>query len=139
MTKPTSISYKIDKSAGIVYKKHHGLVTIEDEISIIMRLFSDPEFELGMDIMCELSEAKPNWGLKELDQFRAFLGALVDKTAKSKWAIISPGGPISHNARLFIKLNDSLDGKVDMRLFKNCEDARAWFAEARAKVAITKA
>ncbi len=139
MTKLTSISYEIDKSAGIVYKKHHGSITLEDEIGIITRLFADPEFELGMDIMCELSEAEANWDLKKMDQFRAFLGDFVEKAARSKWAIVSPGGPTNHNVRLFIKLNDSLGGKIDMRLFKNCEDAHAWFAKSRAKVAITKA
>ena len=130
MTPLQGITYTIDKKTLIVLKEHHGTITLEDEVGAITRLFNDPDFEIGMNILCDLGDAEGNWDLKQMDRFRAFLGDFVEKASHSKWAIVAPGGPTNHNARLFVKLNDSLGGKAKMRVFTDRQSAIEWFATA---------
>ncbi|MDF1545593.1 MAG: hypothetical protein P1R58_10885, partial [bacterium] len=131
MDMPLNLRYEIDRQNHRVYKIHSGSVALEDELLVLTRLFTDPEFEIGMDIVCDISDGEIDWTLKDIDKFRSFLNANSGMSVKSKWAVVTSGGVTSHNARLFIKLNESLGSQLIMRVFESREKALEWFAETR--------
>lgn len=119
-------TYRIDSERSLVFKNHVGPITVDDEITLLNQIISDPDFRTGMSAICDFSKAEVDWELHDLDKFRAFVRRVRDSVGECKWAIISPGGATDLTAKLFITLHEAFEANIKVKLFTNEDDAIAW-------------
>lgn len=121
--------YCIDPDKNLVLTKYRGDMTISEQIQFLNTLFADPRFRSGMDSISDLTEARYDWQLSEIDQLRSYVQMNRSRIGDCKWALISRGGITTGNARVFQILNEVSGSSVDVRLFQNTADAWAWIGQ----------
>ena len=121
--------YSIDSERKLIFKKHVGKVTVDEEIALLEEVMADPAFRSGMSALCDFTEADGSWSLNELDRFRAFVDRIRRRWGQCKWAVVFTAGADTSTARIFVALNDAFGTEIEVKLFNSAEDGLAWMAE----------
>lgn len=121
--------YHIDPESNLIFKKHTGPLSVDDEIAIINDIITDPNYRKGLNALCDLSESSLIWTLEELDRFRAFVSRLKRVTGKHKWAILMSRGDDTTTVRMFTALHGAMEDTIEVRLFYDRPEALEWLRD----------
>ena len=118
--------YRIDADHDLISKRYAGSLSVDEEIAFINEIISDPHYQKGLNVCCDLSQATVVWSLEDLDRFRAFVGRLKRLTGKHKWAILVSRGEDTTTARMFAALHGAMEDTIEVRLFYERDEALDW-------------
>ena len=121
--------YRIDTDRNLITKRYAGSLSIDEEIEFINEIISDPHYQKGLNVCCDLSQAKVVWSLEDLDRFRAFVSRLKRLTGKHKWAILVSRGDDTTTARMFAALHGAMEDTIEVRLFYDRPEALEWLRD----------
>lgn len=121
-------TYTIDKERRLIRVKFSGLVTVDDTIEHVDAVLADPDFTAGMDSISDLTGASFDWGLPDLDKFRAYVKKIKHLAGECKWALLASGGVTHLTARIFMTLHEAFEDTIEVRLFDNESAAESWIA-----------
>ena len=85
----------------------------------------DPEFQLGMNVVADLTAADLDLGFEELDKL-TFAISLVPTMKYGRKAVVTQGSFQFEVARAFGKLADELDIYAEYRVFSSFSEVRSW-------------
>lgn len=118
--------YTIDTDRNVVFKKHVGEISVDDEIELLEQIMSDPAFRRGMNALCDFIDAGGSWSLNELDRFRAFVDRIRRRWGECKWAVVFSAGADTSTARIFVALNDAFGADIEVKIFDSLDEGMAW-------------
>ncbi len=119
-------SYYFDEAKRLIHIKKTGTSTVDEDMTMIKTIMADPKFRKGMSSISDLTDAVYEWGLQDVDRFRAFVYSIADQAGSCKWGLVSNGGITQSAAKMFIVLYDIHSDKIQIKLFSNKFDAIKW-------------
>lgn len=119
-------TYKIDRASRIVSVTVSGRVTAEEALQAFDAMVSDPEFIPGMDVLSDHRQMETVLPV-------GFVSALINRVrtagelmAGTRWAMVEVRAASYGMAMMASALAASMP--VEIRAFRDPEDARAWLA-----------
>lgn len=110
----------------MVHSFQSGTVTVDEVISKITTILSDPDYHRGMSAVCDYSDATLDWSLADLNRLRSYLSRMKSQIGSSQWAIVIPPGKDTSTARLFIALHNAFSSSPQIELFRDHDTAQHW-------------
>ncbi len=129
-----SITYDIDTTRKLVTLKYTGQITVAEKMALHNQILIDPRFEKGMNTLCDITDGKFNWDLKDIDALRHFVLDIQDRAGNSKWAVIYDESNKDFTARIFKVLHDAYDSVIEIQMFYSEADALKWLKEAASTI-----
>lgn len=120
------MTYDIDKQKGLVTFIADGETRVEDLMVELEKVMTDPDLEKGYDGFIDLSRMTPapSVSVEKMKALGAFIKSYEAAVGECRWAFWTPSF-IQHTFILMFK-HIVKSRTVDMRLFKDEAEARAW-------------
>jgi hypothetical protein len=117
----------IDTEAKLVHHRVEGVLTLEDSLEAIQRLFNNPEFQPEMDILLEISPGATS-GLNSMEAVKVLeaLRAMGERRGTGRSVAVAPYDADFGLMRVLTERLES--GTRPVRVFKSLEEAKAWLA-----------
>ena len=117
--------YRIEPSFGLLIDKFEGKMGWHNVLGGILSSNEDPKFQLGMNVVADLTAADLDLGSEELDNL-TFAISLVPTMKYGRIAVVTQGSVQFEIARAFGTLADELDIYAEYRVFSSFSEARSW-------------
>ncbi len=116
-----AVSYRIDKSLGLIFTTPQGMFTGQDMLTHIKRLTEDPDFDPSynqlVDLRAVIEFAMSAAELQVITGYRLF-------NEKSRRAIVADKDITFGMARMYEVFRE--DAPEEIKLFRDMAEARRW-------------
>ncbi|MBN2006016.1 MAG: hypothetical protein JXA21_21845 [Anaerolineae bacterium] len=120
-----AIQYHIDKAAKMVYVSFIGKVEDQTLVQNLAQIFADPDFEVGMDILCDYREVSQFEVSRLGMRGSAGLMTRIESAGVSwKMAVVAPQDVVYGMARMYQAFRAG--SPEDVMVFRGILEARHW-------------
>jgi hypothetical protein len=117
-------SFDIDAGNGIVQSRFFGIVTPAAVLSHMLAVGGDSRFRKGMDTLADLRDARVQWSMQDIVEFRIMLFDTFQNRISGRWALLTSAPAVAGVTRLM----ENLFLRVDTRLFESADLAMRWLS-----------
>ena len=121
------VTYHIDREAGTLFVFADGVITQAELIGTMRAWMSDPAYRPGLKTMCDFSSAISVPSSDELMQLVTFVEDNAERIGHKKLAVVTAmplGSAVARQFRAW-----SAAGPLEVGVFRNRHDARAWLQQ----------
>ena len=122
------VTYHIDREAGMLFVFGDGMITQSECIGAMRAWMSDEAFRPGLKTMADFSAAITVPTHEDLMQIVAFIEENAERIGRKRLALVTSMPLASAVAHQFQVL--AAPGPLEVGVFKNRHDARAWLQQA---------
>ncbi|MGE5647557.1 MAG: STAS/SEC14 domain-containing protein [Acidobacteriota bacterium] len=128
------ITYRIDRSTGIIRTKCAGVVTLEDVLGHLRALESDPECPPRLDVLLDFSEWTSEANGAELRAAGDAVGSVSHRVQFGACAIVAPTDLLFGMARMFEVFAEAWFRAI--QVFRAAAAAEAWLSSQESSRAV---
>lgn len=125
-----ALTYRIDPDAQMLCIAGEGIITQVDRVWMMHAWWNDPAFKPSLDTFCDFSAAESTPTMSELREVIALMGQHSDKLGPKKLAIVTAKPVTFGVARVFQTIAAEGLPLLEVRVFYDREEARAWLRPA---------
>ncbi|MBN1163735.1 MAG: hypothetical protein JXB45_04100 [Candidatus Krumholzibacteriota bacterium] len=120
------IKYTIIKDRGLIVSIHTGSVPDKEFIDSYTKLFSDPEFDLGYNLLIDLRQAESvNRSSAALHTIASMVKARYQGSKQQPKTAIIASSDLSYGlSRMYQAYSDAVSGESSV--FRNLDEALEW-------------